>query len=151
MTKTIHTIVDDIYDTLRNKELTRTNEITSRFAENLSKRLQAQAEERSDHGRLRLSGMGIKCPCALWYSLHHPELADAYKPWELNKFFYGHMLEEWIISLAKASGHEVVGEQDEIILDDVTGHRDCIIDGCVVDVKSATSRGLQKFKDRTIV
>src|SRR6266849_6159935 len=41
--------------------------------------------------------------------------------------------------MAKAAGHEVLGEQDELTLDGVVGHRDCVIDGCIVDVKT-TSR-----------
>jgi hypothetical protein len=35
-------------------------------------------------------------------------------------------------------------------VDGVVGHRDCVIDGAIVDVKSSSSRGFQKFKDKTI-
>ena len=52
--------------------------------------------------------------------------------------------------MAKAAGHEVLGEQDELTLDGVVGHRDCVIDGCIVDVKSTSSLGFQKFKDGSI-
>lgn len=52
--------------------------------------------------------------------------------------------------MAKAAGHEVTGEQDELFVDGVRGHRDCVIDGCVVDVKSAATRSFQKFKDGSI-
>jgi len=55
-----------------------------------------------------------------------------------------------VIGLAKAAGHEVTGEQDELVVDGIHGHRDCVIDGAVVDVKSASSRGFQKFKDKSI-
>lgn len=66
------------------------------------------------------------------------------------KYCYGHIIEHFIISLAKAAGHTVEGEQDEIILDGIRGHRDCIIDGCIVDVKSAATRSFLKFKNKTI-
>src|SRR5579872_7121569 len=47
-------------------------------------------------------------------------------------------------------GHDVTGEQDEISVDGILGHRDCVIDGAVVDVKSAASRSFLKFRDKTI-
>lgn len=52
--------------------------------------------------------------------------------------------------MAKAAGHEVTGEQDVVSVDGVLGHRDCVIDGNIVDVKSASSRAFQKFKDGSI-
>jgi hypothetical protein len=48
--------------------------------------------------------------------------------------------------MAKAAGHEVTGEQDELELDGVLGHRDCVIDGCVVDVKSSSSQSFRDFQ-----
>ena len=53
-------------------------------------------------------------------------------------------------NLSKAAGHEVTGEQDEVEVDGILGHRDCVIDGCIVDVKSSSSRGFDKFKSGTI-
>lgn len=90
--------------------------------------------------------MGPRCPCALWHSIHHPERAEAMPPWAEVKFSFGHIIEGLAIALAKAAGHEVVGEQDAVSVDGVVGHRDCIIDGCLVDVKSASSRAFDKFK-----
>lgn len=52
-----------------------------------------------------------------------------------------------MLTLAKAAGHDVQGEQDEITLDGITGHRDAVIDGCIVDVKSSTGLGFEKFKN----
>lgn len=52
--------------------------------------------------------------------------------------------------MAKAAGHEVTGEQDELTVDGVMGHRDCVIDGCTVDVKSAGRLSFQKYKDGSI-
>lgn len=105
-------------------------------------------EERAP--RLRLSGMGSRCPCALWYSIHHPELATPIPAYAKIKFAYGHLIEAIAIHLAKAAGHSVVGEQDELTVDGIKGHRDCVIDGCIVDVKSTTTRGFEKFKDGSI-
>lgn len=100
---------------------------------------------------LRLSQMGTRCPCALWHSIHTPELAEPVPPWAEIKFAYGHILEVLAITLAKAAGHLVVGEQDAVYVDGITGHRDCVIDGCVVDVKSCSSRAFDKLKNKTLL
>jgi len=99
---------------------------------------------------LRLSGLGPSCPKALWHRVNTPELAEPIPPYAKIKYLYGHIIEHVVIGLAKAAGHEVTGEQDEITVDGVLGHRDCVIDGCVVDVKSTSSRGFLKFRDKTI-
>jgi hypothetical protein len=94
--------------------------------------------------------LGPICPCALWYKINHPELEEALPPQARIKFAYGHIIEHLIIGLSKAAGHDVRGEQDELRVDGISGHRDCVIDGCVVDVKSAASRSFLKFKDGSI-
>lgn len=99
---------------------------------------------------LRLSKMGPVCPCALWHSIHKPEEAEQLPPWAELKYTYGDLIEALVISLAKASGHDVRGEQDRVVVDGIAGHRDCVIDGCICDVKSASSRSFQKFKDGSI-
>jgi len=71
-------------------------------------------------------------------------------PWAEIKYSYGHILEALVIALAKAAGHRVEGEQDEVSVDGILGHRDCVIDGCLVDVKSASSRSFEKFKSGSL-
>lgn len=105
---------------------------------------------RKKEPHLRLSQMGDRCPCALWHSIHKPELAEKLPPWAQFKYAYGHLIEAMVIKLAKAAGHEVTGEQDALELDGVPGHRDCVIDGCCVDIKSASSFSFAKFKDKSI-
>lgn len=99
---------------------------------------------------LRLSKMGPSCPKALWASIHAPDEAESLPAWAEIKYAFGHILEALCISLAKAAGHEVTGEQDELVLDGIVGHRDAVIDGAVVDVKSCSSRAFQKFKTGSI-
>jgi hypothetical protein len=100
--------------------------------------------------QLRISGLGPKCPKALWHSVHTPELAEPFPPWAELKFAFGDVIEALAIQLARASGHEVTGEQDELWADGVKGHRDCVIDGAVVDVKSCNSRQFEKFKRKQV-
>lgn len=97
-----------------------------------------------------MSKLGPTCPCALWHSIHKPELAEALPPWAEIKLSYGHVLEALVIALAKGAGHTVTGEQDVITLDGIVGHRDCVIDGCIVDVKSSSTLSFRKFKDKSI-
>lgn len=106
--------------------------------------------ERKEPPSLRLSKMGEMCPRHLWYSIHHPELAEPLPAEAIFKFSYGHTLEAQALALAKAAGHEVTGEQDELYVDGIKGHRDCVLDGYVVDVKSCSSRMFEKFEKKTI-
>jgi hypothetical protein len=106
--------------------------------------------ERRDPPSLRLSKMGEICPRHLWYSIHHPELAEPLPAEAIFKFSFGHTIEAQAIALAKAAGHEVTGEQDELVVDGIKGHRDCVLDGCIVDVKSCSSRMFEKFEKKSI-
>lgn len=105
---------------------------------------------REERKSLRLSKMGPICPRHLWYSVNKPELATPFTPQTIIKFSYGHTIEAMALALAKAAGHEVVGEQDELIVADIKGHRDCVIDGHVVDVKSCSSRVFDRIKRKAL-
>jgi len=144
--KHINYLIQDI-----EKQLTKRNwldgRLCSEFTDEITSRLKGQYNSPERKPSLRLSQMGPRCPRALWYSIHHPELAEPMPPWVQMKFSFGHIIEGLAIGLAKASGHEVVGEQDAVYVDGVEGHRDCVIDGCLVDVKSASSIAFKKYKD----
>lgn len=135
--KTIDTLITDVYELLRT------------YNGELDVKARVGSDERTPS--LRLSRLGPRCPKALWYSIHHPELAEPLPSQAIFKYSYGHAIENLAIQLAKLAGHTVTGEQDELIVDGIKGHRDCVIDGCVVDVKSTTSIGFQKFKDKSLV
>jgi len=94
--------------------------------------------------------MGPRCPKALWHSIHTPHLAQPLPPWAQIKYGYGHIIEALVITLAKAAGHEVTGEQDAIVFDGSKVIVTVFIDGNLVDVKSASSFGFKKFKDKSI-
>jgi len=146
--KSIHQLIPDIYKLVGGPDGL-TDSITSDMGTSISSAVQ-RSLGKHEHRGLRLSGLGPKCPRALWYSVHHPELEEPLPPWARIKYTYGHIIEHMVIALAKAAGHTVEGEQDEISLDGILGHRDCVLDGCIVDVKSAASRSFLKFRDKTI-
>lgn len=66
------------------------------------------------------------------------------------KLLYGHILEALVLTLARAAGHTVQGEQDELEVSGVLGHRDAVIDGRLVDVKSSSILALDKIKSGSI-
>lgn len=148
--KTIYELIPDIYELVGQKNGWFTTELARNLGNEIASKMQTTLGEERGTPRLRLSQMGPRCPKALWHSIHTPEEAEALPAPALIKYTYGHTLEAMVIALAKAAGHEVTGEQDELDVLGVKGHRDCVIDGCVVDVKSANSRSFQKFKDQSI-
>lgn len=148
--KSIQTLISDVYDLLQRKDGWFDERLSQELSADLASRLREQLGEDTHKPTLRLSKMGPQCPRALWYSIHHPELAETLPPWATFKYSFGHVIEALAVALAKAAGHTVTGVQDAIVLDGITGHRDCVIDGCIVDVKSASSRSFIKFKSRSI-
>jgi hypothetical protein len=133
---TIYTLKNDVYQLLRSP--TWQNEVAPFFTPKITTEVRVPC--------LRMSQLGDRCPRALWYSIHEPWREEPLPPWVRFKFAYGHIVEALAIACAKAAGHEVTGEQDALTLSEVHGHRDCVIDGCVVDVKSSSSLGMDKFK-----
>jgi hypothetical protein len=144
--KNINTLIPDIYSLVQSGGGWFHDELAKEFSTDIGLRLQRQLGENEVRNRLSISRLGPSCPRALWYSVHRPELSDPLPAWARIKYSYGHILEGLVTTLAKAAGHEVTGEQDELYLDGIVGHRDCVLDGYVVDVKSASSVAFQKFK-----
>lgn len=148
MSKSINTLVKDIYDVIEGKggwDETVSEFFKSDVSSVVDSRLGAPRESREP--TLRLSALGNPCPRKLWYSLNSPDDGEVFDGATLFKFLYGDILESLLISLAKAAGHTVEGCQDELYVAGVRGHRDCVIDGITVDVKSASTFSYSKFRD----
>lgn len=94
-----------------------------------------------------MSNIGTKCIRKLWLEKNFPEAVETLLPDVYLKFSFGDMTEDLLLFLAELSGHKVEGRQTELSIAGIKGHRDCIIDGMLVDVKSASSYSFQKFKD----
>lgn len=94
---------------------------------------------------LRMSSIG-KPDRQLWYEINTPGDAEALHPNTYMKFLIGDITEAIVLALAKIAGHEVTGEQDEMTLAGIKGHRDAIIDGMLIDVKSASPYSFKKFE-----
>ena len=125
--------------------------ITKFFAEGLSEVVHERFhKEQVPRDYLGLSSIGSPCKRKLWYQINEPLKAEPLSAEALGTFFYGDLLELVVIALAKAAGHRVDGLQEQLDVFGVKGHGDCIIDGMVVDVKSASRYGFEKFKKNNL-
>jgi hypothetical protein len=151
MTKTIETLVQDINEVISGNggwDTTLSNFFGTSIAETAYYRFNpSEGEQRN---RLGLSSMGTPCSRQLWYKANNDGVEYQFQPHEKLKFFYGDMLEELIITLAKAAGHTVEGLQSTLKVGEITGHRDCVIDGITVDIKSASPYSFKKFKENKL-
>jgi hypothetical protein len=148
--KTIETLVEDIYDlfdlTPIDMDEAEVDKHIDTFGEMLKVHLKSFLYEKPrDRGSLRLSAIG-KPDRKLWYDVNKKLTAETLPPSTRIKFLYGYILEELLLLCATVAGHEVTDQQKEITLEGVVGHQDSIIDGVLVDVKSASGAGFDKFK-----
>lgn len=143
--RAINTLVADIYTVLE-KGTAKIDAI--KLANMIKARLEENKSSTTDV--LRMSKLGEKCARKLWTAANKPETAERLPGHTLLKFLIGDIHEEVVLSLAEASGHKVEARQETVTLNGVTGHLDAVIDGVLVDVKSANSRGMHKFKDHKL-
>lgn len=147
--KTIETLVEDIYARLASPEPF-DEKLVETFAHNLAKKLANRLAEEKQNTKLRLSNWDTKCERQLWLKINKPETVEELPPHVRLKFLMGDIAEEVIFFLAVAAGHNVEGEQDTLNLAGVEGHRDGIIDGHLVDAKSASPYGFKKFEGHAL-
>ena len=146
----IDTLVDDIYSLFDGQNPRFDDELFSRFGGNLTEIMNDRFNRERVGGRLRLSNIG-KPDRQLWYEINDPGGGERLPAQAMIKFMYGDMQEQLCILLAKLAGHTVEDEQAEVEINGIKGHLDCIIDDCVVDVKSASRYAFPKFKDGTLL
>lgn len=143
--KKIDTLVSDIYS-LFEREIQIKKEDAIEFGKQLGEMLVSRLSEERGKPTLRLSNLGTPCSRKLWYSVNVPELGEKLSAPTRIKFLLGDISELLVLFLAKLSGHTVTDEQKEVSIDGVTGHIDALVDGELVDVKSASPYSFEKFK-----
>lgn len=146
----IYNLVSDIYALLeKDTPLTTAQAETlgDRLKETIIRRLATKPEKRG----VSMSSFGSKCWRKLWYQEKTPEIAEPLSAPTKIKFLMGDIAEDVTLALAEATEkHTVSGRQDTLEVNGLQGHRDAVIDGVLVDVKSANSRGFTKFKDHKL-
>jgi hypothetical protein len=109
----------------------------------------ARPPKRDSSFSLRMSNIG-KPIRRLWFDKHGDVTQEGHSPQTFIKFLYGHLLEEVVLMLARLTDNDVSSEQKEVVVDSVSGHMDCKINGEVVDVKTASGYAFRKFKDGSL-
>lgn len=135
--------MEDIQSLFSGKELLNVSNFTEALGTKIYNRFLEHMKEREPY--LRLSSIG-KPSRQLWYDLKGYK-AEALGPDTKMKFLFGDILEELLLFLAKESGHSVERLQEKVELDGVPGSIDAVIDGVLVDSKSASTYSWNKFND----
>ena len=148
--KQIETLVDDIYNLFTLDPIDMDEEEVDKHIDTFGDMLKVHIKEflyekPRDRGNLRLSAIG-KPDRQLWYDVNKPLLDAELKPSTRIKFLYGYILEELLLMCSSISGHKVTEQQKEVTLEGVKGHQDSMIDDVLVDCKSASGPGFDKFK-----
>lgn len=148
----LNTLVEDVYrlfDPEVDHEVSEEN--LESFCSGLKDLLRSRLAKSKPHtGALRFSSLGRPDRQA-WFDAHPVDGGkEQMLPKTYLKFMYGDVIEQLLLFLVKEAGHKVEMEQAEVEVDGVLGHIDCIIDGVVVDVKSASPYGYKKFENRTV-
>lgn len=142
--KSIDTLVEDIYG-LFNGDVKFDPELFEKFGGNVRDLMDSRFHTKRDGAPyLRMSNIG-RPDRQLWYDMNPQGAKEEFTPSTLIKFAYGDLIEQMILLYAKMAGHTVEHEQGEVEVDGIKGHIDAVIDGVVVDVKSASSFSWQKF------
>ena len=146
--KTIDTLIPDLEALLTGGLDNLDEEIVKAFGERLASTMAARLRrEDKREFTLRMSNIGKPCLRQLWLERVYPDKVEKLNASTLLKFQYGDLLEELLLFLADVSGHDVKGRQDESHIGSIKGHRDAVIDGVLVDVKSASTFSFNKFKN----
>lgn len=148
--KTIDTLVQDIYDLFTGESFEVTPEYLAQFSTELSRLVANRFSSERSGGTLRLSNIG-RPDRQLWYDVNWTGETEPLPPETLIKFMYGDVLEHLMLLFAREAGHTVEMEQMEVEVDGIKGHPDAVIDGVVVDVKSASAYSFEKFRSGTLL
>jgi len=106
----------------------------------------SRPSERNNQFTVRMSNVG-KPNRQLWYEKRDEDVNGTIDGATQIKFLYGHLLEEIVLMLVRMTKHTVTDEQKEVVVEGITGHMDCKIDGEVVDVKTASRFAFNKFRE----
>lgn len=152
MTKQLDDLPADIY-ALFDPKLTHEpdEDNLNEFAETLKSIIRIRLAERENvREPLRFSNLG-RPDRQIWFMAHPDGKEEELSSKTFFKFLYGDLIEALLLFLAKEAGHTVEREQEEVEVDGVKGHIDAVVDGVVVDVKSASPFGYKKFARQEVV
>lgn len=138
------TLSDDIYKVIEGEikvDDIAYDELAEAICETIHRRLSDTEPVRKTLG---LSSVG-KPLRKLWYDFHSDIELVKPTPSMRLKFLFGDIIEDLLLWLVEVSGHTVTDRQKEVNCCGIIGHIDSIIDGEVVDIKSASPKSYLKF------
>ena len=114
--KNIYNLVDDIYKVVSTKEVDEGVDIDAaieQFGENVKNLMRQEfgEQKKRDNRTLRMSNIGRE-DRYLWNVCNGVEANEEIQGHTYVKFLYGHLIEELLLFLTRAAGHEVTGEQN---------------------------------------
>lgn len=148
--KDISTLVEDIYSLFTSTDTKISEEGVEKFASSLAATVKNRLEASRGTPYLRFSNIGSDCDRKLHYTINQPESGEPLPPEAHLKFLFGDILESLLLFLAREAGHRVEGEQSTMVFEGLAGSRDAVIDGHLVDVKSASTYSFKKFANREL-
>tara|TARA_R100000655_G_scaffold5764_3_gene17358 strand:+ start:988 stop:1854 length:867 start_codon:yes stop_codon:yes gene_type:complete len=153
--KTVDTLVEDIYNLFSLDPIDMDEEEVDKHIDTFGEMLKVHIKDflyevPKDRKGLRLSAIG-KPDRKIWLDVNSPLEEEQLKPSTRIKFLYGYILEELLLLCSTIAGHDVKDQQKEVHVDGVAGHQDSIIDGVLVDCKSASGFGFEKFRKNNLV
>ncbi|RMH16985.1 MAG: hypothetical protein D6698_08960, partial [Gammaproteobacteria bacterium] len=141
-------IINELYELIQNPP-----EIPDEWCEKLGHDIATMLKHRMQENKPRttvgLSAIG-KGDRYLWYTTKEDIIREPLHPAARFKFLFGDIIELVYIALIRLAGHEVTDEQKEVELNGFKGHIDCLVDGRLVDIKSASSYSFKKFEEGTL-
>lgn len=138
------TISSDIYKVI-DGEIKVDDSLYDELAQDIARTLKTRLSDTEPVRKtLGLSSVG-KPLRKLWYDFHSDIELVKPTPSMRLKFLFGDIIEDLLLWLVKVSGHTVTDRQKEVNCCGIVGHIDSIIDGEVVDVKSASPKSFLKF------
>ena len=148
--KTIDTLIQDIDTLILSGVESPSEDVINSFGTRVASILRQRLTTKRDRDfTLRMSNIG-KDPAQLWYESRGYPKDKELDATTLLKFLYGDVIEELLLTLAELAGHKVTERQREVELAGIKGHIDALIDGEVVDVKSASSFSYDRFESGTL-
>ena len=153
--KKINTLVEDIYSLFSLDPIDMKEEEVDKHIDTFGEMLMLHIKEfmyekPREYGNLRLSAIG-KPDRQLWYDVNTKRDVIPLKASTRIKFLYGYILEEFLLLCAAIAGHKVTDQQKEVEIEGVVGHQDSMIDGVLVDCKSASGNSFHKFKNNNLL
>lgn len=151
MTKTLETLVEDVYGILGTGVAKPTDEQLEELGKAIARHVKYALAKPEPGPSVRPSNLGLKCDRKNWYHEHGDhDKKEKIQPHALIKFLLGHVYEEIGLFLIEQAGHSVSHRQHKVNVLGVEGSTDAVIDGVVSDVKTASSYSMRKFKEHKL-